>query len=88
VLTPEVVVIGGGIAEHHPSLFEVARRELTRRSLPGFADRLRIVPAALGGNVSLVGCLPIVNERLGDPAYRAGSRPPPSAAVPEGASVS
>jgi glucokinase len=88
VLTPEVIVIGGGIAEHHPRLFDVARSELARRSLPGFADRVRIVPAALGGNVSLVGCLPIVNARLDDPAYRREASATPSAIVSEGASVS
>jgi glucokinase len=88
VLAPQVIVIGGAIAAHHPRLFEVARREVERRSLPGFADRVRILPAALGGNVSLIGLLPIVNDRLGDPAYRRASRPSPPATVPEGAPVS
>lgn len=85
LLDPEVIVIGGSIAEHHSRLFEVARRELERRAFPILLDRVRIQPAALGGDVSLVGSLPIVNDRIGDPAYEAGSRPPPSAAQQQGA---
>jgi glucokinase len=73
LLDPEVIVIGGSIAEHHPRLFEVARAELARRAFPILLDRVRIVPAALGGDVSLIGGLPIVNDRIGDPAYSAGS---------------
>lgn len=71
---PEVIVIGGSIAEHHPRLFEVVRSELARRALPVLRAGVRIEPAALGGDVSLIGSLPIVNDRIGDPAYAAGSR--------------
>ena len=85
LLDPEVIVIGGSIAEHHPRLFEVARRELERRAFKILLDGVRIEPAALGGDVSLIGSLPIVNDRIGDPAYAAGSQPPPSAATQQGA---
>ncbi len=74
LLDPEVIVIGGSIAEHRPELFDVSRRELERRAFPILLDRVRIEPAALGGDVSLIGSLPIVNDRIGDPAYLAGSR--------------
>jgi glucokinase len=85
LLDPEVIVIGGSIAEHHPRLFEVARGELVRRAFPILVDRVRIEPAALGGDVSLIGGLPIVNDRIGDPAYLSGSRLPPLAAQQQGA---
>jgi glucokinase len=85
LLDPEVIVIGGGIAEHRPRLFEVARRELARRSLPPLEGRARIEPAALGGDVSLIGLLPIVNDRMGDPAY-AGSHASRAATTVQGAS--
>lgn len=85
LLDPEVIVIGGSIAEHHPRLFEVARAELRRRAFPILVDRIRIEPAALGGDVSLIGLLPIVNDRIGDPAFTAGSHRPPSAALQQGA---
>ena len=85
LLDPEVIVIGGSIAEHHPRLFAVARRELKQRAFPILLDRVRIEPAAFGGDVSLIGALPIVNERIGEPAYVTGSQPPPTAAEQQGA---
>ncbi|HET8776057.1 MAG TPA: ROK family protein [Candidatus Limnocylindria bacterium] len=88
LLDPEVIVIGGSIAEHHPRLFEVARAELRRRAFPILVDRIRIEPAALGGDVSLIGLLPIVNDRIGDPAFMTGSHRPPAAALEQGAGTS
>jgi glucokinase len=85
LLDPEVIVIGGSIAEHHPRLFEVARRELGVRAFPILLDRVRIEPAAFGGDVSLIGALPIVNDRIGDPAYVTGSQPQRTAARQGGA---
>lgn len=84
-LNPEVIVIGGGIAEHQPRLFEVARAELPRRALPHLAERVRIVPAELGRDVSLIGALPIVTERIGDPGYARGSHRPRTAVAEQGA---
>lgn len=88
LLNPEVIVIGGGIADHRPRLFEVARRELDQRVLPALAGTARIEPAALGGDVSLIGLLPIVNDRIGDPAYASGSRTSHRATAAEGAPLS
>ena len=75
LLDPEVIVIGGSIAEHHPRLFDVIGVEMERRAFPILLDKVRIVPAALGGDVSLIGSLPIVNDRIDDPAYALGSTP-------------
>ena len=74
LLDPEVIVIGGSIAEHHQGpLFEQIAVEMERRAFPILLDKVRIVPAALGGDVSLIGSLPIVNDRIDDPAYAAGT---------------
>jgi glucokinase len=75
LLNPEVIVIGGSIAVHRPELFDVVRREIGRRSFATPARRVRVVPAEHGDDVSLIGLLPIVNERLHDPAYRRGRAP-------------
>ena len=75
VLNPEVIVIGGSIAVHRPELFDVVRREIGRRAFAAPARRVRVVPAEHGDDVSLIGLLPIVNERLHDPAYRRGRSP-------------
>ena len=73
VLNPEVIVIGGSIAEHRPRVIEVARAEIVRRAFEVPARRVRVVPPALGDDVSLIGALPIVNDRLDDPAFRRAS---------------
>ena len=88
LLDPEVIVIGGGIAEHQPRLFEVARAELDRRVLPALSGRTRIEPAAFGRDVSLVGMLPIVNDRIGDPAHWTRSHPSRTATASQGAPTS
>ncbi|HET9540937.1 MAG TPA: ROK family protein [Candidatus Limnocylindria bacterium] len=75
VLNPEVIVIGGSIAAHRPELFDVVRLEIERRAFAAPARRVRVVPAEHGDDVSLIGLLPIVNERLQDPAYRRGRSP-------------
>lgn len=73
VLNPEVIVIGGSIAEHRPRLFDVARAEIRRSAFAVPAARVRVAPAELGDDVSLVGTWPIVAERMADPAFSAGS---------------
>jgi glucokinase len=70
LLNPEVIVLGGSIAAHRPELFEVVRREIDRRAFPIPARRVRILPAQLGDDVSLIGSYPIVNERLHNPAFQ------------------
>jgi glucokinase len=75
LLNPEVIVIGGSIAVHRPRLFDVVRREIDRRSFATPARRVRVVTSEHGDDVSLIGLLPIVNERLHDPAYRRGRTP-------------
>lgn len=64
VLNPEIIIIGGGIAEHRPRLFDIARAEIRRRAFPVPAARVRLERPEFGGDVSLVGALPIVNERI------------------------
>lgn len=70
LLNPEVIVIGGAIAANRPRLFEVVAHEVQRRAFALPARRLRVERPRFGGDVSLVGALPIVNERLNDPAFR------------------
>lgn len=88
LLDPEVIVIGGSIAEHRPRLFEIARREFARRAFPILVDRVRIEPAALGPDVSLIGLLPIVHDRIGDPSFADGSSAAPLVTAQQGAPTS
>ncbi len=68
-LNPEVIVLGGSIARHRPELLGAVRAEIDRRAFPGPARRVRVEMAEFGDDVSLIGLLPIVNERFGDPSY-------------------
>jgi glucokinase len=63
LLNPEVIVLGGAIADHRPELHDAVRAEIARRAFPIPAARARIVPSRFGENVSLVGCWPLVQEK-------------------------
>jgi glucokinase len=75
VLNPEVIVLGGSIAVHRPELMSAVRAAIDLRAFPAPAGRVRVALAEHGDDVSLIGSLPIVNERLHDPAYRPGRQP-------------
>jgi glucokinase len=68
-LNPEVIVLGGSIALHRPELRTAVRAEIDRRAFPAPARRVRVEMAQLADDVSLIGLLPIVNERMTDPSY-------------------
>jgi len=57
LLCPERYVIGGGAAEMGEVLFDPLRRSADRHVIDCFRGRCRIVPAALGQDVVLVGAL-------------------------------
>ena len=70
---PELIVIGGSIAEHQGDrLLDPARAEIKRGSFATPAARVRLVPAALGPDVSLAGAQPLVAGRLADERWRRG----------------
>lgn len=73
VLNPEVIVLGGSIARNRPDLIGAVRDGIRRRAFPVPADRVRVEMAQHGDDVGLIGLLPIVNQRLDDPAYRRAS---------------
>jgi len=80
-LNPTLIVVGGSIAEHQGDrLFQPARDAIAIGTFPVQAARVKIVPAALGPDVSLVGAQPLVQLRHGDPAWRA-DRPEPVVAA-------
>lgn len=70
LLNPEVIVLGGGIGLNRPDLRTAVRDGIDRRAFPAPARRVRVEVAQHAADVSLVGLLPIVNERLTDPAFR------------------
>ncbi len=56
LLDPEVVILGGGVATGAADLlFEPLRRQVAARCMPSLTRPTRIVPAALGPEVGIVG---------------------------------
>jgi len=55
VLNPDVIVVGGGVAQAGEKLFTPLRVALERYTLASHRDRLRLVPAALGEQAGVIG---------------------------------
>jgi glucokinase len=66
LLSPEVVVIGGGVTGALGESFIERIWDFAQRyTLPGATDRVRCVPAALGDDSGIVGCAAYARARLG-----------------------
>jgi glucokinase len=66
MFTPELIVVGGSVARGQGERWlQPARDEVRRVAFRIPAARVRIVPAALGDDVGLVGAVGLVAARLG-----------------------
>lgn len=75
VLNPELIVIGGGVANAGDLLFEPLRAIVFERALPGFGENLRIEPWTLGENVGILGAAEWARRRLHEVAASSQSSP-------------
>jgi len=55
ILNPDVIVVGGGVAQAGEKLFAPLRVALERYTLTSHRNRLRVVPAALGEQAGVIG---------------------------------
>ena len=63
-LSPALIVVGGSVAEHEPEhTLEVMRRAIAARAFKVAAAAVRIVPAALGRDVGMLGAVIYARER-------------------------
>jgi len=63
-LNPTVIVIGGAVAEHQPAhVIEPMRRAIAERAFAAPAAAVRVVPAALGADVGMLGAVLEARER-------------------------
>ena len=70
---PDLIVVGGSIAEHQGDrLLDPARAEIRSGSFATPAARVRLVPPVLGPDVSLAGAQPLVSGRVDDERWRRG----------------
>jgi glucokinase len=66
VFNPEVIVVGGSVAQSQGDRWLApARIRIAAEAFRVQAARVRLVPAALGDDVGLVGALPLLGWRLG-----------------------
>jgi glucokinase len=83
---PHRIVIGGSIAEAEGDrLLDPIRAAIATEAFQVLARRVRVVPAALGGDVSLAGAQPLVMSRLADVRGRRSIDPSARPAQPVGA---
>jgi glucokinase len=87
VLTPEAIIIGGGISASSELFFPSAWQELERRVLPICRSGLKLLPATLGSKAGIVGAAKLAWQMLGlddVPPTASPSRAEPSdAALPQ-----
>ena len=89
---PHLLVIGGSIAEAEgEQLLAPIRAAIARGTFAVFARHVTVVPAGLGGDVSLAGCHPLVLSRLayerpaiGNPMSMPSTTPAAAAGVSPG----
>jgi len=62
LLNPEILVLGGSIADHRPDLHAAVRAAIDRSAFAIPAARVRLAAPRFGGDVSLVGCWPLVHD--------------------------
>ncbi|HJT64749.1 MAG TPA: ROK family protein [Candidatus Limnocylindria bacterium] len=62
LLNPEVIVLGGAIADHRPDLHDAVGAEIANRAFPLPGARVQVRPSRFGENVSLVGCWPLIYD--------------------------
>jgi glucokinase len=87
VFGPDAVILGGGITlAWGDRLLEPARQAVADMAFRIPGQRVRIVPAALGDDVGLIGTVPLVASAL--PALAGLEDHPPAAAGPAGATTS
>jgi glucokinase len=83
LLNPDLIVVGGSIAEHQGDrLFGPAREAVSIGTFAVPGARAKIVPALLGGDVSLAGAFPLVASRIGKSEWRRSVVGAPPAADP------
>lgn len=64
VLNPEVVVLGGGVAEAGEVLFGAVRKAVRRHSMKQLKSRVRIKKALLGNDAGVLGAAILAKERV------------------------
>ena len=65
LLNPEIVVIGGGVADAGEFIFKSVRETVKKRAMPLPAKTAKIVKAKLGEDAGIIGAGVLVREKQG-----------------------
>lgn len=63
LFNPELVIIGGGVSNAGDLLFDPIRAAVHAHAMPTPAERVRIIPTALGDDVGLYGAVALAQRR-------------------------
>ena len=64
LFNPELIVIGGGLTNMGEGLFEPVQRAIERRAFPAAARAVKVVPAALGDDVGVLGAVAVAMAQM------------------------
>lgn len=64
LFNPQMIVIGGGLINLGEALLDPVRRAVRRRALSAAAEAVRVVPAALGDKVGVLGAAAVALSRM------------------------
>ena len=65
LLNPEIVIIGGGVANADSLVFDPIRQTIKERAMKMFARMVKVVPAKLGKDAGMIGAGILVWEKKG-----------------------
>jgi glucokinase len=66
VLTPEAIIIGGGVSASFEFFFPSMQAEIEKRVLPTSRTGLKILPAELGNSAGMVGAAKLAWQKVGN----------------------
>lgn len=70
IFNPEMIVIGGGVKDAWPLFIDAARREIMKRAFRFPAERVLIVPSALGDDAGMVGAAAVALQQSSVPGKK------------------
>ncbi|WP_327288256.1 ROK family transcriptional regulator [Streptomyces sp. NBC_01198] len=75
LLNPSRIVLGGDLAEAGELVLGPIRESVSRYAIPSAAQRLSVVPGALGARAEVLGALALVLSEMGDSTLLDGNQP-------------
>ncbi len=64
LLNPCAIILGGGVIDGIPALFDICKEETEKRALKAAASKLRILKSGLGKNAGIIGSAQIARQNF------------------------